>query len=99
MRRQSRIKPLLPAVTTDKTARLLAQSPKFESSQVILPREAPWLGAFLNELLAFPNARYDDQVDSMSQALKYLTTKLVPPMRVARPDRNPPSRPKGRIGG
>jgi hypothetical protein len=26
-----------------------------------------WLGAFLHEMLAFPNARHDDQVDSVSQ--------------------------------
>ena len=99
MRRNSRIRPLLPAVTTDKTARLLAQSPKFESSQVILPRDAPFLGLFLNEILAFPNARNDDQVDSTSQALKYLATKLLPPIRAPRPSHNPPGRPRSRIGG
>ena len=98
MRRQSRIRPLLPSVITDKTARLLAQSPKFESSQVILPREAPWLGVYLNELLAFPNARNDDQVDSTSQALKYLTTKLAPPVRAQRPSRTPNRRPRSRTG-
>lgn len=98
MRRQSRIRPLLPTVTTDKPARLLAQSAKFESGQVILPREAPWLGLYLNELLAFPNARYDDQVDSTSQALKYLTTKLPPPVRPLRPTHTLRERPAGRIG-
>ena len=98
MRRQSRIRPLLPSVTTNKTARLLAQSPKFESSQVILPRDAPWLGLYLNELLAFPNARNDDQVDSTSQALKYLTTKLAPPVRAQRPSHTPNRRPSSRMG-
>ena len=95
MRRQSRIRPILPSVVTDKTARLIAQSPKFEAQQVILPREAPWLGIYLNELLAFPASKYDDQVDSTSQALKYLTTKLSPPVRAPQLARQP-TRPVGR---
>ena len=41
----------------------------FESGRVLLPRQAPWLGEFLNELLAFPNSRHDDQVDSVTQFL------------------------------
>jgi predicted phage terminase large subunit-like protein len=55
----------------DKIARLEGQSTRFEAGQVFLPREAPWLDLFLNELLAFPNARHDDQVDSVSQFLKW----------------------------
>ena len=39
------------------------------SGRVILPRHVPWLGEFLNELLAFPNSRHDDQVDSVTQFL------------------------------
>jgi len=27
--------------------------------------QAPWLADFENELLAFPNGRYDDQVDAL----------------------------------
>ena len=34
-----------------------------------VPRHAPWLGEFLNELLAFPNSWHDDQVDSVTQFL------------------------------
>jgi predicted phage terminase large subunit-like protein len=52
----------------DKTARLLAQAARFEAGQVHLPREAPWLGAYLSELLAFPTGRNDDQVDATAQA-------------------------------
>ena len=43
---------------------------RFEAGQVFLPKEAPWLSEFLHELLAFPNARHDDQIDSVSQFLK-----------------------------
>ena len=47
-----------------------AQCARFEAGQVYLPREAPWLSEFLHEILAFPNARHDDQIDSVSQFLK-----------------------------
>jgi predicted phage terminase large subunit-like protein len=54
-----------------KADRMVAQSAKIEAGQVHLPREADWLDTFLLELLAFPNGRYDDQVDSVSQFLKW----------------------------
>jgi predicted phage terminase large subunit-like protein len=57
----------------DKKDRLLAQAGKIEAGQVHLPREAPWLADFLQELLAFPNGRHDDQVDSLSQFLSWLS--------------------------
>ena len=59
----------------DKEARLLAQSARFEAGQVHLPHDAPWLATYMDELLAFPNGRHDDQVDSTSQALHWLTAR------------------------
>ena len=59
----------------DKEARFLAQSARFEAGQVHVPREAPWLAEWWEELLAFPNGRHDDQVDSTSQALGYLSAR------------------------
>ena len=56
----------------DKITRLAAQSAKIEGGQVLIPESAPWLEEFLREVLAFPNSRYNDQVDSLSQALAYL---------------------------
>jgi predicted phage terminase large subunit-like protein len=53
----------------DKIARMSIESSKFEAGLVHLPERAPWLAEFEAELFAFPNARYDDQVDSASQAL------------------------------
>jgi phage terminase large subunit-like protein len=32
---------------------------------VLLPKDAPWLEAFVSELLSFPG-RHDDQVDAFS---------------------------------
>ena len=76
MFRQSRIRPILIRPYSDKQSRLIAQAPKFEAGQVLLPREASWLGSYVGELLAFPGGRNDDQVDSTSQALRYLTGKM-----------------------
>lgn len=59
----------------DKIMRLAAQSPRLEAGQVVLPRQAPWLEAFLTELLAFPSGTYDDQVDSLSQFLTWITDR------------------------
>lgn len=39
-----------------------------ESGQFYLPERAPWLGAFEEELLSFPNAAHDDCVDVTSLA-------------------------------
>ena len=57
-------------------------------------RPPPWLGEFLTEILSFPNGRYDDQVDSVSQFLRWLQNDAYnsrfsfhPPFVVARPRR------------
>ena len=55
----------------DKWMRMEAQTPRFEAGHVLLPNEAPWFATFLDELLAFPRGRHDDQVDSVSQFLKW----------------------------
>jgi predicted phage terminase large subunit-like protein len=55
----------------DKLVRMEAQCARFENGQVHLPRNVPWLAEFLGEILAFPNGRYDDQVDSTSQFLNW----------------------------
>jgi predicted phage terminase large subunit-like protein len=51
---------------------MVAQSAKIESGQVRLPRSASWLESFKSEIAAFPNGKYDDQVDSLSQLLRAL---------------------------
>jgi predicted phage terminase large subunit-like protein len=56
----------------DKQMRLYAQTATIENGFVYLPREAPWLVAYLRELTTFPNSKYDDQVDSTSQALDWI---------------------------
>jgi len=39
---------------------------------VFLPKDAPWLLEYVTELTSFPKAKYDDQVDSTSQALAWI---------------------------
>jgi predicted phage terminase large subunit-like protein len=65
----------LPAVGVvpegDKLTRVSVQLEKFANRQVFLPERAPWLIDFEDELFAFPNSRYDDQVDALFQALAH----------------------------
>jgi predicted phage terminase large subunit-like protein len=58
-----------------KADRIVAQSAKIEAGHVHLPNEAQWLDTFLHELLAFPNGRHDDQVDSVSQFLQWTSLR------------------------
>lgn len=68
------IKPI--QVDIDKIARANAASPMIESGNVHLPKKAPWLTTLLNEAADFPNGEFDDIVDSISQAINHLKTKI-----------------------
>lgn len=60
----------------DKATRMSIASALFESGQVYFPERASWLAELEAELFAFPGTPYDDQVDSISQALNYAQTSL-----------------------
>lgn len=94
LRATGQIPTLLHTPQFDKEARLLAQSARFEAGQVHLPDETSWLGDYVKELLAFPNGGHDDQVDSTSQALWYLTSRnrVAPPLERRNPERRNPVR-------
>jgi len=66
------IKPYEPPPGSDKVLRLHTQTALFESGRVLLPVSAPWLDEYQRELTSFPGSKYDDQVDSTTQALDYL---------------------------
>jgi predicted phage terminase large subunit-like protein len=66
------IKPYEPPPGSDKVLRLHTQTALFESGRVLLPISAPWLDEYVRELAGFPGSKYDDQVDSTTQALDYL---------------------------
>lgn len=57
-----------------KSVRVNEISAEIESGNVYLPTVslAPWVEELINECADFPNAKHDDQVDAMAQALKYL---------------------------
>jgi predicted phage terminase large subunit-like protein len=69
------IEPYVPPPGSDKYFRISAQSVKFENGRVFLPKQASWLDDYVREITAFPGGKYDDQVDSTSQALEFLETK------------------------
>jgi len=43
-----------------------------EGRRIAIPKEAPWLADFQREVVLFPKGKHDDQVDSLSQFLKWL---------------------------
>jgi predicted phage terminase large subunit-like protein len=53
--------------------RFNAQTAVIEQGRVWLPHEAPWRESLLHELTTFPKSTYDDQVDSVAQALAWMT--------------------------
>lgn len=53
----------------DKLVRAEHCSADVEAKRVYLPDEAEWLAEFEAEVFAFPESKYADQVDSMSQFL------------------------------
>ncbi len=63
------VRPIEIIPEADKITRLSNQSANIEAGQVFLPESAPWLDEFKAEIMAFPNGRFDDQVDSLSQFL------------------------------
>ena len=64
--------PYLPPAGMDKIMRLHTQTDLFENEKIYLPKDAPWLMDYRLELTTFPGSKYDDQVDSTTQALAYL---------------------------
>ena len=61
--------PIKPSL--EKRVRVGQASVMFEAGRVYLRANADWHADYLSELLAFPNGRFDDQVDSTSQFLNW----------------------------
>lgn len=60
----------------DKVTRANRQSIYFEQGRIWFPKNASWLADLEKELLAFPYGKYDDQVDSLTQALLFCETRV-----------------------
>lgn len=66
------VKPYEPPPGSDKLMRFYPQTAEFENGRVLLPRSAPWLDDYVREITSFPGCKYDDQVDSTTQALDHM---------------------------
>lgn len=64
-----------------KETRLIAVLPMIEQGHVLIPRSAPWLDALRSELQAFPNGIHNDQVDSLSQFLRWRDNLIMRSLR------------------
>jgi predicted phage terminase large subunit-like protein len=62
-------------VDTDKVSRAHSVTALFSAGRVHFPEDAPWLPTFLHELELFPASAFDDQVDTVTQALRYLRSQ------------------------
>ena len=69
-------------------------SPQVESCNIYLPHPAiaPWVESFIDECSSFPNGKYDDQADQMTQVLNWLRCAVAPPKK---PGYRPPPQPSG----
>lgn len=85
--------PITPLIAeADKFSRALPASAWVSAGRVWLPAGANWLGEFVDECSAFPNAAHDDQVDTLSYAVRVAVTRWSPP-----PPAPPPPPPAGDV--
>jgi phage terminase large subunit-like protein len=65
----------LPAIPiqpeANKQIRMDNQAPMLEAGLVLLPERAEWLYEFEQEAVHFPKSKHDDQIDALSQFLKW----------------------------
>lgn len=64
------IEPIKP--NTDKVSRLIGASAYIENGTLLFPQAPqPWWPEFKKELLGFPNSKYKDQVDALTQCINH----------------------------
>ncbi|SDK86568.1 phage uncharacterized protein (putative large terminase), C-terminal domain-containing protein [Aliiruegeria lutimaris] len=59
-------------VVTSKLDRFIPHTDWIKSGQLVIPTDKPWFDDFRRELLAFPDATKDDQVDALTQFAEYM---------------------------
>ena len=60
----------------DKVMRLHSVTSTMENGLMYVPEKAPWLDVYLHELVIFNRGKFDDQVDSTSQALDWAKERV-----------------------
>jgi predicted phage terminase large subunit-like protein len=75
LRAESDLRPVGILPKTDKLTRAVVQSGKIEAGRVYVPSQAHWLEPFRCEVAAFPNGTFDDQIDSMTQYLAWVSDR------------------------
>lgn len=70
-RRRPRLPICASIPATSKMERMTGQLGQIEDGLVCLPDDTPWVDTFISECRAFPHGKYDDQVDSLSQYLRF----------------------------
>lgn len=63
-------------VNKDKITRFASITPLFESKRIFILNNNIWLYDYEYELLSFPSGEHDDQVDSTSQFLNWISNNL-----------------------
>lgn len=81
LRRQVSLPIVAQPASSDKVERANQVTPYFESGKVLLTRGA-WNSDFADELLSFPSAKHDDQVDALAYALMRLFGRKQREMRM-----------------
>lgn len=51
----------------------------YVASGGVLPEQAPWLTDYIQELISLPTGKFDDRVDSTTQALAWLQETMNEP--------------------
>nr|WP_238360584.1 phage terminase large subunit [Iningainema tapete] len=59
-----------------KQVRAVAIAPYVEAGNVFLPESTSWVGDYIQEFSVFPNGSNDDQVDSTSQSIIWLSSRI-----------------------
>ena len=72
LRREAKCHPIRYLPNDDKIMRVHGHTAIMEAGRILLPASAPWLDELRSELLAFPNGKHDDQVDSITQFLAWI---------------------------